>query len=104
MNWLASMSRLTTPQASEELYRLSRQVEKLNKPIIKLKTEFEGCADAAQPAAVQEINALLGADTIILPADHYRLSLPGAGADAAATEIGIESWPPSISENHATPS
>jgi hypothetical protein len=35
---------------------------------------------------------------------YYRLSLPGAGADAAATETGIESWPPSISENHATPS
>jgi hypothetical protein len=34
-------------------------------------------------AAVQEINAFLGADTIILPADHYGLTLAGAGADAA---------------------
>ena len=57
-----------------------------------------------RPGSVQEIDALPGDDTIILSADHYRLSLPGAGADAAATETGIESWPPSISENHATPS
>ncbi len=36
-------------------------------------------------AAVQEANALSGADTITMPADIYTLTIAGAGEDAAAT-------------------
>ena len=36
-------------------------------------------------AAVQEANALAGADTISIPAGVYTLSIPGADEDAAAT-------------------
>lgn len=36
-------------------------------------------------AAIQEANALLGADTIVLPAGLFDLSLLGAGEDGAAT-------------------
>jgi CSLREA domain-containing protein len=36
-------------------------------------------------AAVQEANALVGADAIILPAGIYTLTIAGAGEDAAAT-------------------
>ena len=45
------------------------------------------CADAAGNctlrAAIQETNALPGADTITLPADTYTLSIPGIDEDAA---------------------
>lgn len=47
------------------------------------------CATAAGGctlrAAVQEANALPGADTIILPSGTYTLTIPGAGEDTAAT-------------------
>lgn len=36
-------------------------------------------------AAIQETNALIGADSIMLPAGMYSLSVTGAGEDAAAT-------------------
>jgi len=36
-------------------------------------------------AAIQEVNALAGADTIILPAGTYMVTIPGAGEDHAAT-------------------
>ena len=36
-------------------------------------------------AAIQEANALAGADTIILPAGTYTLGIPGPDEDAAAT-------------------
>jgi hypothetical protein len=36
-------------------------------------------------AAIQETNALAGADEILLPAGTYLLTLPGAGEDAAAS-------------------
>ncbi|MEW5985891.1 MAG: choice-of-anchor Q domain-containing protein [Chloroflexota bacterium] len=36
-------------------------------------------------AAVQETNSLTGADTIIVPAGTYSLTVPGAGENAAAT-------------------
>jgi CSLREA domain-containing protein len=36
-------------------------------------------------AAVQETNALVGQDTIVLPAGLYTLAIPGAGEDLAAT-------------------
>jgi CSLREA domain-containing protein len=49
------------------------------------------CATAAPPpnctlrAAIQEANALSGADTITLPAGLYKLNVTGVGEDAAAT-------------------
>ena len=47
------------------------------------------CATAAATcslrAAVQEANALVGADIIVLPAGTYPLTLSGPGEDAAAT-------------------
>lgn len=50
------------------------------------------CDSSAQPnsqctlrAAVQETNALSGADTIILPAGIYTLTIPGVGENLAAT-------------------
>jgi CSLREA domain-containing protein len=47
------------------------------------------CATAAATctlrAAIQETNALIGADSITLPAGMYSLSTAGAGEDAAAT-------------------
>lgn len=52
----------------------------------------DGVCDAAPPAgqctvraAVQEANSLPGADTILIPAGTYTLTLSGAGEDAAAT-------------------
>jgi len=36
-------------------------------------------------AAIQEANALAGADTIVLKAEKYYLTIPGTGEDAAAT-------------------
>ncbi|HYV66156.1 MAG TPA: CSLREA domain-containing protein, partial [Myxococcales bacterium] len=36
-------------------------------------------------AAIQEANALAGADTVVLPAGTYLLTLAGAGEDGAAT-------------------
>jgi CSLREA domain-containing protein len=36
-------------------------------------------------AAIQEANALVGADTIILPAGTYALTIPGTGEDQSAT-------------------
>src|SRR5438552_18685246 len=36
-------------------------------------------------AAIMEANALPGADTIVLPAGTYTLSIPGAGEDVGAT-------------------
>ena len=50
------------------------------------------CDSSAQPndqctlrAASQETNALAGADTIMLPAGIYTLTIPGIGEDLAAT-------------------
>src|SRR5262245_7637250 len=36
-------------------------------------------------AAIQETNALVGADTIVLPGGTYALTIPGADEDLAAT-------------------
>ncbi|MCG8591739.1 MAG: hypothetical protein MJE66_20770 [Proteobacteria bacterium] len=47
--------------------------------------------DCALRAAVQETNALAGADTILLPAGTYTLSVAGQGEDAAATgDLDVE--------------
>ena len=50
------------------------------------------CDSSAQPndqctlrAAIQETNALVGADTIMLPAGIYTLTIPGIGENLAAT-------------------
>jgi CSLREA domain-containing protein len=41
--------------------------------------------DCTLRAAIQETNALAGADTVNLPSDTYSLTIPGADEDAAAT-------------------
>jgi len=47
------------------------------------------CADASGActlrAAIQETNALAGADVVELPAGNYVLSIPGIGEDTSAT-------------------
>jgi CSLREA domain-containing protein len=45
----------------------------------------DGAGDCTLRAAIQEANALPGADTITLPAGTYTLAIAGAGEDAAAT-------------------
>jgi hypothetical protein len=45
----------------------------------------DGAGNCTLRAAIQETNALPGADTITLPAGTYTLSIPGADEDAAAT-------------------
>src|SRR5688500_11576810 len=47
------------------------------------ETDITG--DCTLRAAVQEANALAGADTISLPAGTYELSMSGAGEDSAAS-------------------
>lgn len=45
----------------------------------------DGSGNCTLRAAIMEVNALPGADTITLPAGTYTLTIPGAGEDAAAT-------------------